>query len=179
MFDMRMAGFVFSATLAVASASPVWAQSPAMPPQVAKTVKAFMGHWILEGTSLDPGAKAAAKVHVAVDCVPAALARAVACTFAGQIERAGKMEASAVIGYSPDEARVHWMEISSTGEYHNHIGVWDGDTIRFEKLPYTFLGEKFAETLTISFPTPDTFRMRAITDTRDGPSRLEAMARRR
>ena len=158
---------------------PASAQDPAMPPDVARTVRALSGHWDFIGKDLAPGAKTAAKVVVTFDCAPTALDRAVACTIAGEIAGAGKIQASTVVGYSPDEHIVRWMEISSTGEYHDHRGGWKGDAIVFAPLPYTFLGEKFVEKLTLRFPSPDRFMMIAITDTKDGPDRLEGVARRR
>ncbi len=155
------------------------AEAPVMPPETARTVHAFAGHWSFTGIDLEPGAKDAAKITMTVDCVTAALGAAVACTFAGQSTDAGRIEASAVIGYSPDERVVRWMEISSTGEYHEHKGTWKGDTIEFEPLPYTFLGDKFVERLTVSFPSPDTLVLMAITETKNGPSKLEGKAKRR
>ena len=111
--------------------------------------------------------------------MPAALSAAVACTFAGQSSDSGRIEASAVIGYSPDERVVRWMEISSTGEYHDHRGTWKGDTIGFEPLPYTVQGDQFVERLAVGFPSPSTLVLTAITETKNGQSKLEGKAKRR
>ena len=51
--------------------------------------------------------------------------------------------------------------------------------MEFEPLAYTFLGDKFVERLTISFPSPDTLVLTAITETKNGPSKLEGNAKRR
>jgi hypothetical protein len=48
----------------------------------------------------------------------------------------GPIAPAAVVGYNPDDHRVYWMEISSTGEYHAHRGSWKADTIEFEPLVY-------------------------------------------
>jgi hypothetical protein len=93
-----------------------------MPVEVKKTVDSLDGHWIFDGSDTEAGAKQPAKVTMDIDCKPAALGAAVACTLVGQIAGIGPVEAASVVGYSPDERLVHWMEISSTREYHDHKG---------------------------------------------------------
>jgi len=142
------------------------------PPDVARTVAAFAGHWVLEGTSTDPG-QAPAHVQGTIDCSRASLGVAVSCSIAVQIEGFGAVEAAAVIGFSPDEDVVRWMEISSTGEYHDHHGRWKGDSIDFEPLSYVTGAEKATEFLHVSFPSAGQMALKATTKTRSGDSVLE------
>jgi hypothetical protein len=79
---------------------------------------------------------------------------AVTCLIAAEISGA-RIEAATVIGYSPDEHLVRWMEISSTGEYHDHHGRWQGSQIGFEPLSYTAAGERMTEYFSLSFASGD------------------------
>ena len=45
------------------------------PPEIARTVDAFVGHWTLNGSDMEPGAKTPAPVKAIIDCKPAALGR--------------------------------------------------------------------------------------------------------
>jgi len=153
-------------------------EAPVMSPAVKKTVDAFVGRWSFVGIDAEPGAKAA-KLTMAIDCEIAALGAAVACTFAGQSVAVGRIEATAVIGYSPDEKVVRWMEISSTGEYHDHRGTWKGDAIEFEALPYTISGQRAVEELSIRFPSPGRLVLKSVTKTTEGSSTLEGSAERK
>jgi hypothetical protein len=56
MLDTWKAAIVFGLLLTVFLTPQARGQSPEMPPQIAKTVSAFSGHWVFEGTNLDPGA---------------------------------------------------------------------------------------------------------------------------
>jgi hypothetical protein len=154
------------------------AEAPAMPVEVKKTVDSLAGHWIFDGSDTEPGAKQSAKVTMVIDCKPAALGAAVACTLVGQIAGIGPVEAASVVGYSPDERLVHWMEISSTREYHDHKGPWKENAVEFEPLPYTISGRKNIENFRISFPSPGILVLRAVTQTPDGRSILEGTAKR-
>ena len=171
---MTLISLVSFATITYADQT---AQAPARPPEVKKTVDAFAGRWNFAGTDLEPGTKQAAKLTMTINCKPAALGAAVACTIAGR-SAGERIEAAAVIGYSPDEKVVRWMEISSTAEYHDHRGVWKGNTIEFEPLPYTVMGKRFVEKLNVSFPSPGTLVLKSVTETPEGSSTLEGTARR-
>lgn len=153
-------------------------EKQATPTEVKRTVDAFLGHWVLTGTDTEPGAKVPAHFDITIDCKPAALGAAVTCGFAGRLPSAGPIEAASIIGYSPDEQLVRWMEISSTGEYHDHKGRWKGDTIDFEPLTYSIGGKQATEYLSISFASPDKMTLRSITETADGKSILECAGKR-
>ena len=170
---------MFVIGVAAAASAQQNVEAPAMPPAVKKTVDAFVGRWSFVGIDAEPGAKDAAKLTMGIDCEIAALGAAVACTFAGQSVAIGRIEAAAVIGYSPDEKVVRWMEISSTGEYHDHRGTWKGDTIEFEALPYTISGQRAVEELSIRFPSPGRLVLKSVTRTTEGSSTLEGSAKRK
>jgi len=152
--------------------APLVADADSAPPEVSKTTDAFSGHWTLAGTDLEPGAAAPAAVHATMDCKSVALGSAVTCLIAADISGA-RIEAATVIGYSPDEHLVRWMEISSTGEYHDHRGPWNGDQITFEPLTYTVAGVTMTEYFSVSFLSAGKMTWRAITKTREGESRLD------
>jgi hypothetical protein len=57
-----------------------------------------------------------------IDCRFAVLGAAVPCTLSGKVANSGPIEAATIVGYDADEQIVHWMKISSTGEYHDHKG---------------------------------------------------------
>jgi hypothetical protein len=162
----------------VARSSEILAENaPPPPPEVKKTVDAFAGHWTLTGSATEPDTKSASSVKATMDCKPAALGAAVNCLVAADIS-GSRIEAVAVIGYSPDERSVRWMEISSSGEYHNHRGAWRGETIQFEPLSYTVMGVKMIEYFMISFQSPDNMDFKATTKTPEGTSRLKLVGTR-
>jgi hypothetical protein len=158
----------------------VLAQSPqrASPPEVKRTVDAFLGHWVLAGTDSEPGAKVPAHFDITIDCKSAALGAAITCGFAGRLPGVGPIEAASVIGYSPDEQLVRWMEISSTGEYHDHKGRWKGNGIEFEPLAYSIGGKQATEYLSIRFDSFDKMTLRSVTETADGKSIIECVGER-
>lgn len=116
---------------------------------------------------------------MAIDCKLAALGAAVACTLIGSVASFGPIEATAIVGYNPDEQVVHWMEISSTSEYHDHKGRWKGDRIEFEPLVFTVLGKKNTEMFTLSFPSAGTLLLKSVTETVEGNSTIAGTAKRR
>jgi hypothetical protein len=158
---------------AAAAAQEGEGKGTAPPLEIKKTVDAFRGHWVLTGTDTEPNSKAPARLTGTIDCQSAALGAAVNCHIAADVHGAGHIEAATVIGYSPDERVVRWMEISSTGEYHDHRGTWVSHEIHFEPLTYSISGEKATEDLTIDFPSPGKLTMKAITESAGGKSILE------
>ncbi len=111
-----------------------------------------------------------------IDCKSAALGAAVVCRLTGIVSGLGPVEAASVVGYDPEEKVVHWMEISSTGEYHDHKGPWKKDRIVFEPLAYTNAGKKCIERFSLVFPAPDKLMLKSVTETADGVSRIEGVA---
>jgi hypothetical protein len=108
--------------MALASYAQSKSESPTLPPEVKRTVDALVGHWSFKGSDVEPGVKEPLNVSMEIDCRLAVLGTAVACTLRGTVANSGPIEAATIVGYDPDEQIVHWMEISSTGEYHDHKG---------------------------------------------------------
>jgi len=165
-------GRLLCVLLATALPCSVYAQTaPAKPPEVAKTVDAFVGRWSLKGTDREPGGAEPAPVTATFDCKPAALGAAVDCHIEAEVQ-GERVEAAAVIGFSPDEHVVRWMEISSTGEYHDHKGTWQGNELAFEPLQYSVAGEKATENLSVAFPSSGRMTLKSTTRTAAGDSVL-------
>ena len=136
------------------------------------TVDTLVGHWVLTGTDLEPGAKVLVPAKVSMDCVPTALGKAVSCHVWVDLGPE-HIEATFLIGYNPDEQLVRWMEIASSGEYHDHQGHWNGDEIRFEPLRYTISGLKMTEYFTAGFPSPGKTKWKWTVETSHGNQVVE------
>lgn len=137
-----MLTIVCLSSMAVASYAQSQGEFHTQPSQVKRTVDALVGHWSFKGSDAEPGVKESLNVSMEIDCRLAVLGTAVACTLRGKIANSGPIEAATIVGYDPDEQTVHWMEISSTGEYHDHKGKWKGEMIVFEP-PQVKLGGFF------------------------------------
>src|SRR5262245_31132604 len=106
-------------------------------PEVARTVEALSGHWTFTGEGTDSSGGKPASTTRPLDGRKAALGAAVSFTLSGKMAGFGPFEAATIVGFNADDSRVYWMEISSTGEYHTHLGRWIGDTIDFDPLTFT------------------------------------------
>jgi hypothetical protein len=168
---LRLITAAMTASISLAHGQSEGAAKP--PPEVKKTVDAFVGHWVLTGTDQEPSSEEPVHFKLTIDCRRASLGAAVSCLIAGRLPGVGPVEAAAVIGYSPDEQQVRWMEISSTGEYHDHKGRWNGDTIEFEPLLYSISGRQATEHLSIRFPSVGQQVLRSVTVTSEGKAILE------
>lgn len=146
----------------------------ALPPETAKTVNSFRGHWTLRGTDIAPGSKQRIALTATMNCESVAHGNAVRCRLNGD----DHSELVSLIGYSPDERIVRLMEISSAGANHVHTGPWDGNVIRFEKLTYWEAGQKRVETFSIGFPSPGKMTVRSVTETANGTDILDMMGTR-
>ena len=156
-------------SMAVASYAQSKSESRTLPPEVKRTVDALVGRWSFRGSDVETGVQEPLTVSMEIDCRTAVLGTAVACTLRGNIENSGPIEAATIVGYDPDEQTVHWMEISSTGEYHDHKGKWKGGMIVFEPLVYLSAGKKYTERFTLSFPSVGTFTLNSVTEVDCGP----------
>jgi hypothetical protein len=140
--------------------------------EIRRTVDTLVGHWVLIGTDVEPGKTSSVPAKLIMDCAPTALHRAVTCHMWADLA-GDRIEAALLIGYSPDEQLVRWMEIASSGEYHDHRGRWKGDAIQFEPLAYTISGVKMTEYLTISFPSPGTSKWKWTVEASQGNQVVE------
>ncbi len=174
-----MRPIVLMICLGVAAATYTQSKSETPPSEVKKTVDALVGHWSLDGSDAQPGGKERLKITAEIDCRVAALGAAIACALSGNVSGSGPIEASTIVGYDPAERIVHWMEISSTGEYHDHRGKWNGQTIAFEPLVYSCSGKKCTERFTLSFPSTNTFILNSVTESAGGRSTITGTAKRR
>ncbi len=86
----RMQGAVLGVFLLI-SPSAVLAQIgvSTTPPEVQKTVDAFLGHWTLTGTATEPGATVPSRVTGTLDCEPAASGAAVRCRVINSVTGGG------------------------------------------------------------------------------------------
>jgi hypothetical protein len=146
----------------------------AIPLEMKKTVAALLGHWVLTGTGTDPG-QAPMHFKLTMDCTSTALGKAVIAHFFAP----GQFEASTVIGYSPEERVVRWMEITSTGQYHDHRGRWQGNVIEFEPFKFTTSGKRAIEHFWIGFPSTGKLWLKSVTETSEGKSILECTGKRK
>lgn len=164
------------AVFAVAFAASLLTTSAANPvagvAEIRRTVDTLVGHWVLIGTDVEPGKNSSIPAKLTMDCAPTALNKAVTCHMWADL--AGEhIEAALLIGYSPDEQLVRWMEIASSGEFHDHRGHWEGDAIRFEPLAYSISAVKMTEYLRISFPSPSTSKWKWTVETSQGNQVVE------
>jgi hypothetical protein len=166
-------------SIAMASYAQSQGESHTQPPPVKRTVDALVGHWTFKGSDAEPGVKEPLNVSMEIDCRLAVLGAAVTCTLRGNVTNSGPIEAATIVGYDPDEQIVHWMEISSTGEYHDHKGKWKGEMIVFEPLVYMSAGKKCTETFTLNFPSIGTFTLNSATETTAGLSTITGTAKKR
>jgi hypothetical protein len=72
--------------------------APPPPPELKKTVDAFVGKWVYETTVTMPGGKPV-KTKLSVDCRKTALGKAVSCLWSGNIPGDGPFEGTAVLGF--------------------------------------------------------------------------------
>jgi hypothetical protein len=52
---------------------------------------------------------------------------ALACVHEAEIEGMGSMVENALIGYDPAEQKLHWYNINTMGENHDHAGTWTSE----------------------------------------------------
>jgi hypothetical protein len=90
------------------------------PPEVKRTVDAFVGRWSLDGTFTMPG-EATKKATLKMDCRAAAKGKGVTCTMTGIFD------ASILVAYDFYSKAVHFMAVTSDDEVHDHKCRWQGD----------------------------------------------------
>lgn len=123
------------------------------PPEVRKTVEAFLGHWPLSGTSNERSSATPLRVTGTMDCELALAGVAVRCRVTNVDSEGAQIEIATIAGYSPDDNRVHLMEGASPGLYHQHAGRWKGSVIQFERLTKSVGGKRIVEDFAIGFPS--------------------------
>jgi hypothetical protein len=102
------------------------AEPPLPPPaEVKATVDAFKGNWKFDATVTAPGADKPVKMAIAFNCKAVAGGSAVACD--GKAKTAqGPWEASFLTAYDPYSKAVHFISVTNTFEFRDHVCQWKG-----------------------------------------------------
>lgn len=95
----------------------------------------FVGEWTGTGT-LQTG-ETTAPVTSAFSCEVAPGGVAVACVHRADIEGMGPLTENALIGIDPADGKLHWYNINTMGETHDHVGQW----VTAEQIAWTFEGQ--------------------------------------
>jgi hypothetical protein len=141
----------------------------ASPPEVKKTVDAIAGIWSGQMTAHVPGAPAESFDWM-MNCKAIALGSGASCTNTGKAS-IGVMAESCLLAYDPEGKSVHYMCVTSMGEVHDHKGKWtDDQTIEFEPLRASMMGQQITETLRWYFPNPNTIDKTSEVKLPDGSS---------
>jgi hypothetical protein len=166
---MRSAVLVSALILSTAAAA---ADNPAAapaPPEVQKTVDAFAGKWTYQATLSAPGMPAPAPAKFMIECSKTALGAAVNCAVKGEITGLGPLEMGCLAGYDAGEKVVHFMVISSAGEYHHHKGTWKDDkTLQFEPLKFKNHGQDATEDFGFTWTGPNAMSFKSVVTNADG-----------
>jgi hypothetical protein len=169
-------GFLLATTILVSRMPAEARERMTVEDAVKRTVAALVGKWTFKGTLAEGSTRT--PFEVTMTCRRAAFGLAVSCALAGRLPGVGPMEASALIGYNADDGHAYWMEISSTGEYHAHRGLWQGDTMQFEPLTFTARGASSTEMLSLRVPAPGTLVLKSTTTSGADTATIEATAMR-
>jgi hypothetical protein len=71
---------------------------------------------------------------------------ALTCVHNADIEGMGPMVENALIGFDPAEQKLHWYNINTMGENHDHVGEWTSD----QKIQWSYKGKQDGKPLTES-----------------------------
>ena len=167
---MRRFALLTALVLSTTAIAEEKAAAPApVTPEVAKTVQAFLGKWTVNGTMTAPALSAPAPTKMLVDCQLTALGGALNCTAKADITGLGPVEMGTLIGYDPEGKVVHFMVISSAGEFHDHMGTWKDDkTLEFQPLKFKNHGQDATEDFGFSFTGPNAMSFKSVTTNADG-----------
>ena len=153
------------------------AATKAPPPEVAKTIEAFNGKWILETTMTPPGGKPV-KFSEKIDCHKGAHGYSAICVDRFTAPGEGPTVYNYLVGYDVDTKIVHLFAVGSPGEVHDHRCNWTNDKV-LECVPLeaTLGGQPITETFAFTFDG-NKLTMKGTTVTTDGPISFEATGRR-
>lgn len=118
-----LAGLALGSLVGVARAE----EAAPPPPEMKKTIEAFHGNWVFDGTVVPPGG-APTKMKMKFDCQKTALGKGVACSGSANIPGMGPWQASVMVGYDLLMKQVHFMAVTSDEEVHDHKCLWKSDT---------------------------------------------------
>lgn len=126
------------------------ALADAPPPELKKTVDAFVGKWVYDATVSAPGGKPE-KTKLYVDCRKTALGKGVSCVWTGSLPGEGAFEGTAVVGYDTFGKQVHFMGVFSDEEVHDHRCSWRANALECEPLKAGMGGMGITEELSFTF----------------------------
>jgi hypothetical protein len=127
------------------------ADEPPAAPELKKTVDAFAGHWVFDGTITLPGGKPK-RTKTKLDCTKAAGGKAVYCVEDTTVVDLGPMHAVYLVGYDTFGKRVHFMAMTSDEAVHDHRCDWKTDReLACEPLKAGMNGAPVTEEFSISF----------------------------
>lgn len=95
----------------------------------------LLGDW--KGTGTLKMGDNLAPVTSAFSCQVAPGGAAVACTHHAEIEGMGPMIENALIGVDPASGKLHWYNVNTMGETHDHVGHWASA----DQIAWSFEGE--------------------------------------
>ncbi len=172
--------FAFSTSAVHAAGTPAaeaGATTKAPPPEVAKTVDAFNGKWVLETTMTRPGGKPV-KFREKIDCRKGAREHSAICVDRFTAPGEGPTEYNYLVGYDVDTKTVHLFAVGSPGEVHDHSCKWSSEKV-LECVPLKAIldGQPITETFALTFEG-NKLTMKGTTLTTDGPISFEATGRR-
>ncbi len=168
MYRSSPSRFPFVALFLLAGGNGAAASPPASaPPELARTVAAFLGHWTLDATQSLPGGESE-KGKFELDCKKTALGKAVACAMRGKLPRSGASEGSLIVGFDTHGGKVHVMVVTSDESVHDHVCAWKGDArLTCDPLVGGSGGQPITEDLSFSFG-PRTLTMNVVATLKDG-----------
>ena len=150
------------------AAAPAPAAPPAPPPELKKTVDAFVGTWTIDGTATMPGG-APTKVKETIVCTKAVAGRVASCTGHANVPGMGKMEDLMIVTYDVEAKKVRVMGMSSLGEVHDHVCTWKDDkTLACDPLQIVAMGNPATVTLEMSWSDAKTVTMNETVTMKDG-----------
>ena len=120
----------------------------------------FVGQW--RGTGSLQMGENTAPVTSTFSCEVAKGGVAVACTHEAQIEGVGPLVENALLGLDPTDGQLHWYNINTMGETHDHVGRWSSDHSIDWSFEGTAEGHPMVESITMDLG-PDTMTFRSET----------------
>lgn len=171
---------VFTGLALVSLAGRARAEEPAPPPpEVKKTVEAFAGNWLFDGSVTVPGG-APTKMKMKMDCQKTALGKGVACSGNANIPGLGPWQGSFMVAYDQFAKQVHFMGVTSDEEVHDHKCLWKSDTsLVCETLKGGLGAQPATEDLNFTVG-PRMLAFKSVTTLKDGSKiDFEATAKRR
>jgi hypothetical protein len=141
--------------------------APPPPPEVQKTVEAFTGNLVFDGSLTLPDGKPQ-PTKLRLDCKKTALGKGVVCAGSGTLPGLGPWQATFMIGYDTHLKVVRFMSLTSDDEIHDHRCTWKSDSA-LECLPLQagMGGQPITEDLGFVV-NPKMLTLKSVTTMKDG-----------